>query len=248
MAIRMAIRGILFDKDGTLIDFPSTWEPVLRALALEFSRGDLEHADQLMEKVGYDHQQGLFRAGSIWSAGNTLDLVTAWFPDAGDGERAASARWVDDYCARIAPDTAVPVTDLVSLFGRLRQSGLVLGVATNDVTRSALATMERLGVADLLCAILGYDSVTRPKPAADMVLAFCAKAAIEPREVAVVGDNLHDLVMARAAGAGLAIGVLTGNGRSEDLAAYADHIVGSIDDLPRLLQSLGAHAPPAVAG
>ena len=31
----MTIRGILFDKDGTLIDFPATWEPVLRALSRE---------------------------------------------------------------------------------------------------------------------------------------------------------------------------------------------------------------------
>jgi phosphoglycolate phosphatase len=243
----MAIRGILFDKDGTLIDFPSTWTPVLRALALEFAEGDRGRADTLMATAGYDDERGEFKAGSIWAAGNTLDLVTAWLPDAPDGERARLARWVDGYCERIAPDTAVPVTDLVRFFGRLRQSGLVLGVATNDVTRSALATMERLGVADLLSAILGYDSVARPKPAADMVVAFCAEAAIEPGEVVVVGDNLHDLVMARAAGAALAIGVLTGNGTHEEFGAYADHIIDSIEDLPPLLQLLDEIVPPAVA-
>jgi phosphoglycolate phosphatase len=243
----MAIRGILFDKDGTLIDFPSTWEPVLRALALEFAGGNRARADELMTMAGYDHEQGLFRPGSIWSAGNTLDLVMVWLPDASDSERAGVARWVDDYCQRVAPDTAVPVTDLVKYFRRLRHAGFSLGVATNDVTRSALATMERLGVADLLSAILGYDSVARPKPAADMVIAFCAEAAIDPGEVAVVGDNLHDLVMARAAGAALAIGVLTGNGTHDDLRPYADHILDSIEDLPQLLQSLDASVPPAVA-
>jgi phosphoglycolate phosphatase len=243
----MAIRGILFDKDGTLIDFPSTWTPVLQALALEFAKGDRARADDLMETAGYDPETGRFTPGSIWAAGNTPDLVTAWLPDAVDSERADVARWVDDYCERIAPDTAVPVTDLVQFFGALRQSGLALGVATNDVTRSAISTMERFGVADLLIAILGYDAVARPKPAADMVVAFCAEAAIEPGEVAVVGDNLHDLVMARAAGAALAIGVLTGNGTREDLGAYADHIIDSIEDLPRLLQALDASAPAALA-
>jgi phosphoglycolate phosphatase len=243
----LTIRGILFDKDGTLIDFPSTWTPVLKALSLEFAKGDGARAGELMETAGYDPDSGMFKPGSIWAAGNTLDLVTAWLPDAPDGERADIARWVDDYCERIAPDTAVPITDLVRFFGALRQSGLALGVATNDVTRSALATMQRFGVADLLVAVLGYDSVARPKPAADMVVAFCAEAAIDPGEVAVVGDNLHDLVMARAAGAGLAIGVLTGNGTRDDLGAYADHIIDSIEDLPRLLQALGASAPAALA-
>ena len=243
----MVIRGILFDKDGTLIDFPSTWEPVLRALALEFAKGDRARSDELMAMAGYDHQYGRFKPGSIWAAGNTLDLVAAWLPDARGSEPAGVARWIDDHCQRMAPDTAVPVTDLVRFFRRLRQSGFSLGVATNDVTRSALATFERLGVADLLTVILGYDSVARPKPAADMVIAFCAEAAIEPGEVAVVGDNLHDLIMARAAGAALAIGVLTGNGTHDDLRPYADHIIGSIEDLPTLLRSLDAWGAPAVA-
>jgi phosphoglycolate phosphatase len=244
----MTIRGILFDKDGTLIDFPSTWTPVLKALSLEFADGDAERAGELMEIAGYDPQTGIFKPGSIWAAGNTLDLVTAWLPDAPDSERAGVARWIDDYCEETVPDTAVPVTDLVRFFGGLRQSGLALGVATNDVTRSALATMQRFGVADLLVAVLGYDSVARPKPAADMVVAFCAEAAIEPGNVAVVGDNLHDLVMARAAGAGLAIGVLTGNGTRDDLGAYADHVIDSIEDLPRLLQTLEPAIPAAQAG
>ena len=243
----MAIRGILFDKDGTLIDFPSTWEPVLRALALEFAKSDPGIAEDLMAKAGFDHRQRRFKAGSVWAAGNTLDLVAAWLPHAPESDHAAMACWIDDYCERVAPDTAVPITDLLALFARLRRSGFSLGVATNDVTRSAMATMERLGVSGQLVAILGYDSVAQPKPAADMVVAFCAKAAIEPAEVAVVGDNLHDLIMARAAGAGLAIGVLTGNGSRDELAAYADHVIASIEVLPHLLERLVAPAPPAVA-
>jgi len=48
----------------------------------------------------------------------------------------------------------------------------------------------------------------------------------------VVGDNPHDLQMARSAGAGVAIGVLTGNSGAEDLLPLADAVLASVVDLP----------------
>ena len=57
-------------------------------------------------------------------------------------------------------------------------------------------------------------------------------AIARPEEVAMVGDNRHDLEMARAAGAGAAIGVLTGNSSFDDLSPLADAVIRSIADLP----------------
>ena len=84
----MAIRGILFDKDGTLIDFPATWLPVLKALALEFSGGHQPLADELLIVAGYDRERDQLRGGSIWAAGNTMDLVRAWKPQLTPAEHA----------------------------------------------------------------------------------------------------------------------------------------------------------------
>ncbi|WP_163413809.1 HAD family hydrolase, partial [Escherichia coli] len=53
--------------------------------------------------------------------------------------------------------------------------------------------------------------------------------------IAMVGDNGHDLEMAHAAGAGLAVGVLSGNSTLDDLASLSDAILGSIADLPDFL-------------
>jgi phosphoglycolate phosphatase len=69
-----------------------------------------------------------------------------------------------------------------------------------------------------------------------MIHAFATALDIAPGEVAMVGDNAHDIETARAGGAGLAIGVLTGNSAAEHLEDIADHVVASIADLPRLLK------------
>jgi phosphoglycolate phosphatase len=104
----------------------------------------------------------------------------------------------------------VPVTDLVSLFQRLRGRGLKLGIATMDGTAVTEATLLRIAARELVDFLTGWDGGHGIKPDPGMVLAFCAAVDVPPRETAVVGDNLADLAMARAAGAGLAIAVLTG--------------------------------------
>ena len=68
------------------------------------------------------------------------------------------------------------------------------------------------------------------KPAPDPVFAVCQALGSEPPRVAVVGDSPADLAMARAAGAGLVVGVLSGVGTAADLAA-ADVVLGSVAEL-----------------
>ena len=97
--------------------------------------------------------------------------------------------------------------------------------------------MAPFGVIDLLEFVAGYNSDHGSKPGPGMVLGFCAHLACAPAEVAVVGDNSHDMDMARAAGAGLRIGVLTGTSSREELATHADHVIDSIADLEGLLAS-----------
>jgi phosphoglycolate phosphatase len=60
------------------------------------------------------------------------------------------------------------------------------------------------------------------------VLAFADHAHLSLFEIAVVGDNRHDLVMARAASAGLSVGVLSGTGTRETLEPLADLVLGSV--------------------
>ncbi|HEY0444684.1 MAG TPA: HAD hydrolase-like protein, partial [Candidatus Limnocylindrales bacterium] len=68
----------------------------------------------------------------------------------------------------------------------------------------------------------------RLKPAPDMLLDICHRLGAEPARTAVVGDSAVDLAMARAAGAGRVIGVLSGVSRRADLEALAAAVLPSV--------------------
>ncbi|MEP1112629.1 MAG: HAD family hydrolase, partial [Nitratireductor sp.] len=137
----------------------------------------------------------------------------------------------DRLTARRGATAAVAVPGCAQAIEALQAAGYRLGVATNDSTGGAEQTLVSLGIAQMFDAAYGYDAVAAPKPAPDTVHAFCDLTGLKPSEIAMVGDNRHDLDMARAAGAGLAIGVLSGTGTRQSLAG-ADVLLDSIAALP----------------
>jgi phosphoglycolate phosphatase len=73
------------------------------------------------------------------------------------------------------------------------------------------------------------DCPSKPHPA--MVLECCRESGIDPADTLVIGDAVYDMMMAKAAGA-RAIGVSWGYGGIDDLlAAGADAIVHTPEDI-----------------
>ncbi len=113
--------------------------------------------------------------------------------------------------------------------------GLKLGVASSDNELSIRRTAERLGFAAFLDFVAGYDSGHGVKPGPGMLLGFCAATGLDPAQVAMVGDNKHDMHMGINAGAGLKVAVLSGTGTRETLSECADIILDDIAALEALL-------------
>ena len=74
------MRGLLFDKDGTLLDFEASWSRVYRELCLDLAEGDAAVADAMLVAGGFDLATGRFRAGGALAAGHTVDIVRMWYP------------------------------------------------------------------------------------------------------------------------------------------------------------------------
>jgi phosphoglycolate phosphatase len=232
----MTIAGILFDKDGTLLDYHETWMPVNRRAALAAAGGDEVLAGELLALAGYDHASRRVRSNSPMAAWSNAEIAALWASRVpGWEEEGALTRVMEEIFLQV--DVA-PVTDLGALLLRLKGRGLSLGIATNDSAAGAQVTVARFGLSGLLDFVAGYDSGHGSKPGPGMVDAFCRATRLAPEAVAVVGDNLPDLEMGRAAGVGVVVGVLSGTSHQADLVPLADHVLDDITQIESLLDSL----------
>ena len=229
-----AIKAILFDKDGTLIDFDKTWAAVNRRAALIAADGDPQLADILLSECGMDPVTGKTRADSMFAAANANEIARHMVSHGSPVEHERLARLLDQAFVEGA-EQPWPICDLERLMGTLSGAGLPVGIASSDGEASIRRTVEVLGLSRHISFVAGYDSGHGPKPEPGMIRAYASHLGLGVSEIAMVGDNRHDMEMARAAGAGAAIGVLSGTGTHQTLAELADICIGSVEDLPGLL-------------
>jgi len=240
----MPFKALLFDKDGTLIDFDATWGPAAYEVMRALSGGDAEKLRALMIVSHYVEAERRFRPTSPLVAGSSASYGPLWAEALGRTPGPDLYGEMDDLFRYWGLETLAPIGEPAVIAAALKARGLRLGIATNDAERSARAQATALGLGPYLDFVAGYDSGFGAKPHPGMVLAFAAACGCRPDEVALIGDTLHDLHAARAAGT-TSIAVLTGPTRADarsDLEPHADYVIGSIAELPALLDHFAAAA------
>jgi phosphoglycolate phosphatase len=235
----MPIAAILFDKDGTLIDFERTWGPATFAVIRALAKGDEAAMRRQAEALEFSLETQRFLTSSPLIAGSSASYGSLWGEALGRSDHDALKREIDALTAIESLKALTPIGRPREVLALLKSRGLRLGMATNDSEASARRQAEALELSDVLDFLAGYDSGHGGKPEPGMVLAFARHVGVSPSEVAMVGDTTHDLKAARAAGA-LAIAVLTGPAPFEDLAGDADHVLVDIAALPELIDGLAA--------
>ncbi len=228
------IEALLFDKDGTLVDFDRTWGPAAGAVMGILAAGDGERLARLHAVSAYLPAEQRFEPWSPLVAGSSLHYGPLWAQVLGVPASPAFLTRIDMLFADEGQRFLTPIGRPDKALARLARGGLALGMVTNDAEANARRQADALGLSQWLDSIAGYDSGYGSKPDPGMVLAGAAQGGHVPGRVAVVGDTAHDLDAARAAGAQFIL-VRSGPAPVEHLASAADLVIDSVDDLPDVL-------------
>ena len=226
-----SIRGLLFDKDGTLFDFEKTWNSWTSRILTEVSEQTDVSISALADAIDFDLETGKLLPQSIVIAGTHRQVTAALHTKLSNWDFEHLESYLLDYVIETRQYEVVP---LQKYFRKLKSEGLLLGVMTNDAERGAQAHLAAAGILDLLDFVAGSDTGFGCKPAPEPLLAFAKITGLKPDEIAMVGDSLHDLQAAQAAGM-MRIAVLTGVAREDELKKHADLVLPSIANLLDLI-------------
>lgn len=222
------IEAVIFDKDGTLFDFQATWGAWCTGMIEVEASGDQALGTRIADVLGYDLVSHRFHPDSV-IAEPTEVLAERLLPLLSGACKADIVARMDERAAKAPQVEAAP---LRALLMDLSRRGLHLGLATNDVEASTRAHLRAAGIEGLFDFIACLDSGWGAKPQPGQLLAAARALDVEPEHCVMIGDSLHDLHAARAAGM-RAVAVLTGLTARETLEPVADVVLGSIKDLPR---------------
>ncbi len=234
---------IIFDKDGTLIDFKSAWVPlldmrvqaILKRLGSSFPKQALK--EDLYRSVGVVEgtvdPYGPLPHTPLWE--DEIIAATMLYIHGVSWQRAkdiASESTIEAEKAMDRPRRAKLLPGVREMLLSVRSHGINLAIATADNTATATATMEHLGIGELFDIVIGSDIVKKAKPDPEMIDLAVSRVGTSLEKTAFVGDTINDMEMGRLSGVGLVVGTVEGGVTPrKDLEKLADVVLDSTRDI-----------------
>ena len=225
------IKGIIFDKDGTLFDIQRSWSDWAKVFVTKFSNQHNLDTLKLANAINFDLTSGKFVRESIFVHGSVDEVVDAIFQKF---PQVMKKKIHEGLFEGSGDAKQVPLTNLHKLFNNLET--ITFGLITNDSEINAIKHLEQHNLTQYFDMIIGYDSGYGSKPEAGQLEAFLRKTNLLPQEVLMIGDSIYDLVAANKINMPC-LGVLSGTANENDLSAHTPFLIESIDKLYEWLKN-----------
>lgn len=217
----MAIRGVLFDVDGTLINveerFFHHYNENLKAFGIP-----------LVDRESYERM----RARGILS-----DPI----PEEGENRANFWLKFIEDFSHSDHPELGHPFPGTVETLDWLRERGYRMAVITGRTSDSMHVQKELTlhGLSKYFEFVLTNRNGKNGMNKAENLIKACSMIDLSPKECAYVGDWQGDVESAAEACIGAIIAVLSGGESRQSLEKFGPHIIlDSIADIPAYLDNL----------
>jgi len=140
--------------------------------------------------------------------------------------------------AACATERTRPYPHIVETLEEIHAMNIPMGVCTNKPEAFTRQILEGLGLAEYFSSVVGGDSTSTRKPDPQPVLACLRGLVSEPASSLMIGDSVHDVHAAHAAG--VTIGVVPWGYRSAPVEELgADFVLHDLSVLPGLIRNAG---------
>jgi len=214
----MAVKAIIFDMDGLMIDSERLYREAQREIGRFFGK---EIKDEVLWRMmGRKPIESLVIFVEEHGIPATPEEVFRMRNEIMRGKMAHDL-------------AAMPGLDhiLAALHGRVK-----LAVATGAQQEFLDLVVDRLGIRDRFDVLQSSDSVSVGKPDPEIYLATCVKLGLEPRECIVLEDSANGVLAGKRAGC-LVIAVPSEYTEKQDFSP-ADSIVRDLFEASRQIESL----------
>jgi len=104
-----------------------------------------------------------------------------------------------------ATDSTRPYPGIVETLRTIHEMNIPMGVCTNKPEAFSRQILEDLGLAGFFSSVVGGDTTSTRKPDPQPVLTCLRELASEPASGLMIGDSIHDVHAANAAGVIVAV-------------------------------------------
>ncbi len=222
--------AIVWDLDGTLVDSAPDLASALNTVLDK--RGFFSHSiDVVRTMIGNGVPKLVergFNAVGMRLEPTQLDELVAMF--------------VKEYRA-CAIDQTRPYPGIVEALQKIQAMNIPMGVCTNKPEGLTTQILEGLGLATYFSSVVGGDTTSTRKPDPQPVLACLRGLVSEPASSLMIGDSIHDVHAAHAAG--VVVGVVPWGYRSAPVEELgADFVLRDLAGLPGLIRDAGEELQP----
>lgn len=223
---------LMFDKDGTLIEFDQSWIKIGIQLVEDVcAYFHIKALDDVKKELGIVNDG--FSPGSIMASGTLQDMITV-FNQYANQDTTLYTTEKSQMLIRTREPEVILFDGVVTMLHTLKSKGYHLGILTSDNRTGMERFFEKTQLHTLFDSVISTngDCYEKPDP---RILEPLWERGVKGCDMIIIGDTDNDMKTGRNAHAKLTVGVRTGLGEHATFHE-ADVILKDVTKLPELLK------------